>query len=269
MRLYLLAGAALATLAAPAAARDHSAYFGIEAGPMRLRDMNLEVDGVDLVEVDHKLGVDGDLIAGYDFGPFRAEIEGAYKWAEFDNLEIAGPNNTTIDLDGHSRAYSFMGNVMADLGSNETVNFYVGAGAGIAFLRQKVEEDETDSDFDVKDSGLAWQIIAGVRAPVFTHFDVGVKYRYFNGGRIKDEIDGDTIRTGRWKSHSLLASLIYNFAAPEVAAPPPPPPAPPPPPPAPAPATQTCPDGTVVLATEPCPAPPPAPPPPPPAPERG
>ena len=45
------------------------------------------------------------------------------------------------------------------------------------------------------------------------------------------------------------------------------PPAPPPPP-AP-PATQTCPDGSVILATDTCPAPPPPPPPPPPAPERG
>jgi outer membrane receptor protein involved in Fe transport len=49
--------------------------------------------------------------------------------------------------------------------------------------------------------------------------------------------------------------------APVVAPPPPPPPA--------APATQTCPDGSVILATEACPAPPPPPPPPPPAPERG
>ena len=50
-------------------------------------------------------------------------------------------------------------------------------------------------------------------------------------------------------------------AAPVEAAPPPPPPPPPP-------ATQTCPDGSVILATEACPVPPP-PPPPPPAPERG
>jgi TonB-dependent receptor len=42
------------------------------------------------------------------------------------------------------------------------------------------------------------------------------------------------------------------------------PPAPPPPP-----TTQTCPDGTVIGATEVCPAPPAPPPPPPPAPERG
>ena len=44
--------------------------------------------------------------------------------------------------------------------------------------------------------------------------------------------------------------------------------APPPPPPPPPPATQTCPDGSVILATATCPAPPP-PPPPPAAPERG
>ena len=44
---------------------------------------------------------------------------------------------------------------------------------------------------------------------------------------------------------------------------------PPPPPPPPPPATQTCADGSVILATEACPVPPPPPPPPPPAPERG
>jgi iron complex outermembrane receptor protein len=45
--------------------------------------------------------------------------------------------------------------------------------------------------------------------------------------------------------------------------------APPPPPPAPPPATQTCADGSVILATDVCPAPPPPPPPPAPEPERG
>ncbi|HET7817057.1 MAG TPA: TonB-dependent receptor [Sphingomicrobium sp.] len=67
-----------------------------------------------------------------------------------------------------------------------------------------------------------------------------------------------------------VAGFTYKFGAdaapPPAALPPAPPPPPPPPPP---PATQTCADGSVVLATEACPAPPPPPPPPPPAPERG
>ena len=56
---------------------------------------------------------------------------------------------------------------------------------------------------------------------------------------------------------------VAPVAAPPVEAPLPPPPPPPPP------ATQTCSDGSVVLANEACPVPPPPPPPPPPAPERG
>lgn len=66
-----------------------------------------------------------------------------------------------------------------------------------------------------------------------------------------------------------LAGATFKFGGPHAVLPPaPPPPAPPPPPPA-APATQTCADGTVILASDACPVPPPPPPPPAPAPERG
>ena len=264
MTRYLLAVAALAALAAPAAARDHSAYFGLEIGAMTVSDSDVDVDGVDLLDIDHKLGVDGDLILGYDFGMVRAEFEAGHKWAKHDKYEIDGGGS--VDADGHSRAYSGMANVLLDLGKDESFNFYVGGGAGFARIRQVVE---AGSDrFEGQDSNFAWQLIAGVRAPVWTHFDVGVKYRYFDGGKVNDEVDGDEVQSD-FTSHSLLASLIYNFNTP-VPPPPPAPPAPPaPPPPPPPPATQTCPDGSVVLATEPCPAPPPPPPPPPPTPERG
>jgi iron complex outermembrane receptor protein len=65
-----------------------------------------------------------------------------------------------------------------------------------------------------------------------------------------------------------MLGATYKFGANPPPPPPPPPPAPPPPPP-PAPATQTCADGSTILATDVCPAPPPPPPPPAPAPERG
>ena len=65
---------------------------------------------------------------------------------------------------------------------------------------------------------------------------------------------------------AFYASLTARFMPPKPA---PPPVAVAPPPPPPPPATQTCPDGSVILATDVCPAPPPPPPPPPPAPERG
>jgi OOP family OmpA-OmpF porin len=272
MKAYLLAGAAALMLAAPAQARDNSAYFGLEIGPMWLEDMDVEANGVDVLDLDHKLGVDGDLIAGYDFGMFRAEAELSHKWAKWDEFELFDDDGSseTFDADGHTRAYTAMVNAMVDLGDNESFNFYAGGGAGFAWLRANTDEDEElDADIDLKDNGFAWQLIAGVRAPVFTHFDVGLKYRYFRGPRIEDDFEGDELGTSRWKSHSLLASLIYNFAPPPPPPPPPPPALPPAPPPPPPPATQVCPDGSVVLATDVCPMPPPPPPPPPPEPERG
>ncbi len=65
-----------------------------------------------------------------------------------------------------------------------------------------------------------------------------------------------------------IGVLLFQPAEPVVLAPPPPPPPLPEPV---APATQTCPDGSVILATDICPAPPPPPPPlpPEPIPERG
>jgi iron complex outermembrane recepter protein len=76
---------------------------------------------------------------------------------------------------------------------------------------------------------------------------------------------------GTWDAlgRYLWVGATIDFVPPKAPPPVAPVVAPPPPPPPAAPATQTCPDGSVILATEACPAPPPPPPPPPPAPERG
>ena len=190
MKLRLLASAVLAVcVAAPATARDGSAYFGIEAGPMWANDAKLRVNLGPTVlgtDIKYKLGVDGDLIAGYDFGPVRAELEGGYKWAKHDKyVPLFG---TSPPAEGHSRVYSVMGNALIDLGKNETVNFYAGGGVGIAWVRETIKVSGISGSSPRGESGLAWQLIAGVRAPVFRHFDVGVKYRYFDGPNIKENI---------------------------------------------------------------------------------
>ena len=80
------------------------------------------------------------------------------------------------------------------------------------------------------------------------------------GGRARLGYNIGTPRTiGLTVRQAFLAPAAVPMAAP---------PPPPPPPPA-APATQTCADGSVILATDVCPPPPPPPPPPAPEPERG
>ncbi len=293
MRKYLLAGAAALIIATPAAARDGSGYFGIEGGILfpKSQSVNASVDFSDALVTDiadtrvarfkSRTGYDIDAIAGYDFGMFRLEGELGYKRAKlkggdvettFLNALNIGSGNVfdedDVDFNGRTTVLSGMVNGLVDFGPDNGINGFVGAGVGRARVKM----------FGDSDSAWAYQLLAGVRAPVSDTIDVGLKYRYFRTGKLdfNDEFafTGTGLGSGgtvffdggsRYSSHSLLASLIFNFGA--AAAPAPmAPPAPAYVPPA-APATQTCPDGSVILATSYCPAPPP---PPPPAPvERG
>ena len=253
-------------------------------------------------DADLRRGWDVDVIAGYDFGGFRVEGELGWKRAKREGFEpsasfiqalnvglnrpsaspdpgapgLAGLNIGDFeDLDGKMTVRSAMINLLADLGTDGGMGFYGGVGFGRAMGRALNDGD----------NAWAWQGILGFRSAISENIDLGLKYRYFRTGRMNFvggpvQFAGNTNRLGtvdqtsfatimpeiggRFQSHSLLASLIFNFGAPEpapvVVAPPPPPP--------PAPATQTCPDGSVILATDVCPAPPP-PPPPAPVGERG
>jgi len=264
---YLLAASALALVSTPAAARDGAAYFGIEGGGIFFGglDFDLEVDDGDevlefddAIEIELSPGYDIDVSAGYDFGMVRGELELGQKRLNisdvtfsdeiFEDIEDA---DTTLVANAKSRVTSIMGNVLVDAINSGDTSVYVGGGLGVATV--KVE--------DADDSVLAWQLIAGVRAPINSFVEAGVKYRFFNTSdlNLTDTFQDEDFTVGlggNLHSHSLLASLIFNFggapvAAPVVVAPEPVVAAPE------APATQTCPDGTVILATATCPAPPP------------
>ena len=303
MRKLLLASAAalIVGVATPAAARDNSGYVGIEGGVLFPKKQTISgaIDFTDpdnpdfarspVANVRYRTGYDLDVVGGYDFGMFRLEGELGYKRAKAKSLSVnnafvtalnagAGTtftSNTNFGLNNHTTVLSAMVNALADFGGETGIGGYVGAGAGYADVKQ----------FGESNGKFAWQILAGVYAPVSSNIDVGLKYRYFRAGRSNGSdafafnagagpcgtigCSGGVATfdsNGRFTSHSLLASLIYNFGATAAAAPVAPPP---PPPPAPeAPATQTCPDGSVIMATSTCPVPPPPPPPPPPV-QRG
>ncbi|HWU91921.1 MAG TPA: outer membrane beta-barrel protein, partial [Sphingomicrobium sp.] len=223
MRNYLLAAVAVLAIATPAAARDGSPYVGIEGGilhiPITHDDYQGSTGATDgPIAIHHNLGVDVDAIAGYDFGFIRAEAELGYKRAGIGHTNPDMPNFIfTNDDSGHARTVSAMGNLLADFGSSTGVSGYIGGGIGVARTSYLIRS----ISFGATDSNLAWQIIAGLRFPVSQNIDVGVKYRYFTTKYDLEETQTEEV-LGRWRSHSLLASLVYNFGG--VAAPPPPPP---------------------------------------------
>jgi OmpA-OmpF porin, OOP family len=275
MRKYLLAAVAAAAITTPAFARDGSPYVGVDAGPLLVEELQLDVTDAagtrfnDYATGNHKYGYDVGVNAGYDFGAVRAEVEIAQKRAKHSSYVI---NGVRSDGDGYSMSRSIMGNLLLDFGDDDGFQGSVGGGLGVARTRIRVESDGF-AGRGIRDNGFAWQVLAGVRYPITPNLDLGFKYRFYNQ-KLDDEVSFAPLTTvsgdvdSRFRSHSLMASLTFNLGA---AVPPPPPPPPPvveaaPPPP---PATQTCPDGSVILATDACPVAPPPPPPPPAAPERG
>jgi len=187
------------------------------------------------------------------------------------------------DLDGKITFRTTMINALVDLGNEDGLSFYAGGGGGRVWA----------AALNDKDKAFAYQLIAGARYAVSRNIDLGLKYRHFRTGRLNFEggpvgvVGNDRILTGgqfpnfvditlsrsaeifpefggKYRTHSLLASLTFNFGRAELMPLPPPPP-PPLGPPVPHQATRTCPDGTTILTTGSCPLPPP----PLPAPERG
>jgi len=234
-KLALAAVLASTALAAPAMARDGAWYIGVEGGGMIVEDIDFRFAGQkNAVSADTKTGYDVDGIIGYDFGMFRLEGEVAKKHASVDTIT----NSSAVGFNGALGQYnaagvvsvlSFMANALVDFGPDDGLQGYVGGGAGIARTKfSGIAAGPTGPIVDDSDTRFAWQAIAGVRYPVTTNVDIGLKYRLMNTH--PRDIPGpvaSTVYDGRVRTHSLLASLVYNFG--EPAAPPPPPPPPPPP----------------------------------------
>ena len=201
MRKLLFATAAAAAITAtPAAARDGSPNVGLEGGLLFPENQNLDgavtltdttnfpdVSTTNVGEARFHDGYDVDIIGGYDFGHFRLEGELGYKHASVERVNInptlisaintPSGNTFTVsdfDINGHASVLSGMVNALVDIGPMEGFGFYAGAGGGYADVHE----------FGRSTGKFAWQAIAGLYTSVSDNIDVGIKYRYFDAGRV-------------------------------------------------------------------------------------
>lgn len=238
----LLMGAA-SIIAVPAQARDGQAYIGIEGGATFPNDNQIDVNGAqDQIFINNDNGWEAGAVLGYDFGAFRLEAEGSYK--EFDvktltSVNYGIPLATPVrvpgiynDVGGGIDIVSGMVNGLIDLGGNEGLGLSFGGGVGYALYDANLTANPAGPGIVIdKDGSLAYQAIAQLRVPVSDRIDLGVKYRYF----VIDKLNLVNSQSDRYRddfeTHSVLATLTYNFGgrpqeepAPVMAPPPPPPP---------------------------------------------
>jgi outer membrane protein OmpA-like peptidoglycan-associated protein/opacity protein-like surface antigen len=258
----LVIGMAMAStaIASPTLARDGAWYVELDGGPMIVEDIDFDIGTTTgAVTADTHTGYDFGGIVGYDMGALRIEAEVGYRGADLSSLSSTAPFLPSVGVatapggtyaaDGDLTALSFMLNGLFDFGPDDGLQGFVGGGVGVA--RTKVDGSSIQVSgpgfLDDSDSGFAWQLLAGVRAPLTETIDVGLKYRFFNTDDLGLVDTRGRDVNAKWRSHSLLGTIGFNFGG------------------APAP-MQTCWDGTSLPMDAVCPARPVPPPPPPPPP---
>jgi opacity protein-like surface antigen len=185
---------------------DQTASFGTTQSPSSPLAPPAESDTFfdDAFETIYSREHSAALIAGYDFGWFRAEVEvgrkrSRIKGVDQDDLSegFLTDINTALNrpsaspdpgapglapltladfhVDGRIRVLSVMlnGYVEKRLGP---IDLSIGAGAGQSFGKAVGDTAEIFG---------SWQYMLGARVPVTHGIELGVKYRYFNSGNLK------------------------------------------------------------------------------------
>jgi len=228
-KLAVILALATTALSTPALARNDAWYVGVEGGAMLVENINYDVGTTtNGARVNHDAGWDVDGTIGYDFGAFRAEAEVGYRQADISsytstlNTPVIRANGTTVPLPpgtynyagGRTSALSFMVNGLLDFGDDDGLQGFVGGGVGVARVQGKYGLNTFQDLIDDSDTVFAWQVLAGVRAPLTDNIDVSLKYRFFNADNVRlVDVSGRNF-DGRFRSHSIMGGLTFNFGAP-------------------------------------------------------
>ncbi len=173
---------ATAFIASPAVAGDNEFYVGVGAGGAVSEDISLRETPTDEIVVDTDLGWEAEGVLGYDAGPVRLEVEGAYKRIGVEAIDagLTGvPGRTTatgvqtltdvIDpSSGDLAIWSGMVNALLDFGGNDGIGVSLGGGVGIsnASLEKFTANTQGPGFIDDDDARFAWQAIAQLRVPL-------------------------------------------------------------------------------------------------------
>jgi len=212
IKKVLVAAAALAVL--PIAAQAQSLqypgfYVGIEGGGNWMFNTNVTTPFGATGTLYPQLGWAAGGMIGYDFVGPRVELEGIYRRNE------ATVGSGSFNAFGAAKDdIAIMANLLYDFNAGGTIVPYIGAGAGIAFVRTSAFNTANDT------TQFAYQAIVGVGYNIDPMFRVNLDARYY--GTTNPYLAG----TGYTNNNlSAMLSLQVKFGAPTVA---PPPPAPPP-----------------------------------------
>ncbi|HWK45823.1 MAG TPA: OmpA family protein [Stellaceae bacterium] len=229
-RLSVLSAVLLCSVSGAAMAQQTNGFYvGGAAGASFLEDSKLGGNGL---SERFKTGYEGLGVVGYGFGNgLRTELEGGYRRNDVD--KIGGKSSS-----GAVGMTTGFGNLLYDFDTGTPFTPHIGAGLGVADIRETNARSAGNPTVSGHDTVFAYQLIGGVDYSITPDLKVGIDYHYVetDAARLALQTTPKTTSSNRFYDHSVLLALRYEFNNPApapVVAPPPPPP-----PPAPAPQLQ-------------------------------
>jgi outer membrane protein OmpA-like peptidoglycan-associated protein len=237
--MAFLGAAAMAALVGPASAEQMTSWYGaIEGGGNWVEDFDMQeyVTPLGPPPATSSLHLDAGWAAlaslGYAYdNNWRFEVEGGYRYNQFDSITPLGGPSTPIDGDFHQ--FTLMANSLYDFPSDKGVTFTLGGGVGAHYA--KMTSDNLGTAFDGDDVSLAFQGFAGLSVPVASWLDMSLNYRFLFVPNVKLEDEKSIAPSSAHvdiedlKSHTVTLGFRFGsrgepMPAPQVDAPPPPPP---------------------------------------------
>lgn len=181
-------------------------YIAAGAGGAILEDTEIRAVGTSFETIPFPgYAVNGAL--GLDFGILRLEGEVLYNEYNLDSIEFAGFD---VDADGSFKTLAGMGNVFVDL-PLAIVTPFVGAGIGYAKVKADNFKLAGVPVVDDSDTGLAWQLRAGIAFAIFPFTDMTIGYRYFVTDDLELSNSAGDVDVEKLKSHIFELGLRITF----------------------------------------------------------
>jgi OOP family OmpA-OmpF porin len=214
--------------------------------------------------INYNSGFNAGVRAGYAWGPWR--FEGEYSYAN-NNISSSG-TRLLINPSGSTHRNAIMANAIYDFTLGWPITPHIGGGIGAVDVFRSIggtASVTTQNNFTTTGANgrvttipagtnitfngaslseskwsFGYQGIAGIRYLINPALALDIDYRYlatpnqdFNRARVTTPTGCcvfSSIKSIKYQSNNVVASLTMMFGAPPPAAPPPAPPAPPPPP---------------------------------------
>ena len=122
---------------------------------------------------------------GCDYGSYRLEGEVGYQTNNVNSVVLSNgiSSSPSYPLRGDVSVLSLMGNGYYDFDLGSKVEFYATAGVGVAQVSShNINLDypnNLDPGWSAHETTLAWQVGAGIAAPIGDKVKLDLRYRYF------------------------------------------------------------------------------------------